>query len=151
MNAGSVNAARASVIRKPLVQVANHVGEDVEAGEIERAERGALRPADRRAGDLVDLLNRVGPLLEAGEDPENAVQREVVADEAWRVLGDDDAFAERAIGEGGDRVQHGAVRVGRRDHFEQVQISRRVEEVRAEPVTTEVVAAALGDGGDRNG
>ena len=60
-------------------------------------------------------------------------------------------FAERAIGERGHRVQHGAVRVRRRDHFEQVQIARRVEEVRAEPVTTEVVAAALGDRGDRNG
>ena len=59
----------------------------------------------------------------------------MVADEVWRVLGDDHALAEGTIGERDDRVQHRAIGLGRRDHFEQVQVARRVEEMRAEPVT----------------
>ena len=47
------------------------------------------------------------------------------------------------------RVEHRAAGVGGRDHFEQVQVARRVEEVRAEPVLPEVVAAAFGERRDR--
>ena len=77
----------------------NDVREDVDAGEIERPERGALRPSERRAGDRVDLLDRVGAGLDLLEDLHHAVERDVVADEVRRVLRDDDALAEVMIGE----------------------------------------------------
>ena len=64
MNAGSANVARASASGSRWCRSRITCANDVEAGEIERAERGALRPADRRSGDLVDLFDRVGAALE---------------------------------------------------------------------------------------
>ena len=68
------------------------------------------------------------------------MQAEVVGDEVRRVLRDDDALAQPVIGERADGFDDRRVGVGRRDHLEQVQIARRIEEVRAEPVPPEAVA-----------
>ena len=51
-----------------------------------------------------------------------------------RVLRDDDALAETAIGEAADCVDDGRVGVGGRDQLEQMQVARRIEEVRAERI-----------------
>ena len=48
-----------------------------------------------------------------------------------RVLRDDDALAEPMIGEPRHAVDDGGIGVRRRDDFEQPQVARRVEEVRA--------------------
>ena len=74
----------------------------------------------------------------------------MVADEVRRVLGDDDALAEMMIGEVGDRGDDGGIGLRRRNQLEQPQVARRVEEVRAQPVAAELVAAALRQRADRN-
>ena len=51
--------ATRSLAAQPLGEVARHVREHVDAGDVQRPERRALRPADRRAGDRVDLFDRV--------------------------------------------------------------------------------------------
>ena len=84
---------------KPLGQVARHVREDVDAGDVHRAERRALRPAERRAGDRVDLFDRELAGRRALEDLHHAVEADVVGDEVRRVLRDDHALAEPMIGE----------------------------------------------------
>ena len=124
--------------------------QDVDARDVHRAERRAFRPAERRSGDRVDLLDRVVTRRERAQRLDDAVQPDVVGDEVRRVLRDDDALAEREIREAGDARDDRRVRVGRRNHFEQSQIPRRVEEVRADPVPPEIVAPALAERGDGN-
>ena len=74
----------------------------------------------------------------------------MVRDEIRRVLRDHDAFSETAIGEVRHALDDRRIGVRRRDDFEQVEIPRRIEEVRAEPVTPEIVGASGGQDADRN-
>ena len=90
---------RSSAIVKPLGQIPRDVGEHVDAGDVHRAERRALRPADRRTGDRVDLFDGVLARLERAQDLHDAEQADVIGDEVRRVLRDDDALAEAMIGE----------------------------------------------------
>ena len=135
---------------EPRCEVARHRGKDVDAGEIHRPERGALRTADGGPGDRVDLRNRQSRGLHRLEDLHQAVDAQPVGDESRRVLRDDHALAEPPVGELDHRPEDGRVGVGSRDHFEQRQVSRRIEEMRPQPAFPEGVAAAFGYARDRD-
>ena len=77
-------------------------------------------------------------------------QGDLIRDEVGRVLGDDDALAEIAIEEGGHAREHRGVGGRGRNHLDQAQVARRVEEVGAEPMTAEFVAAPFGECRDRD-
>ena len=124
--------------------------EDVDAGQIERAKRRALRAANGRPGHRVDLFDRVLAGCDEREQMHHAREREMVADEVRRVLRNHHSLAEVVIGERADLVDDRAARVSGWNDFEQMQVTGRVEEVRAEPVTPEVVAATLGERVNRN-
>ena len=108
------------------------------------------RPS-RRPGDRVDLLDRVLARFDRAEDLRHAERPMWLAMKSGRVLRDDDALAQphgrrrRAM-----RRDDRGIGVGCRDQLEQVQVARRIEEVRAEPVPAEAVAAALGERRDRD-
>ena len=74
----------------------------------------------------------------------------MIADEVRSVPGDHDSLTQMAIGEGAHLADHVRTRLGRRDDFQQMQVARRIEEVGAEPMAAEVVAAALGERMNRN-
>ena len=93
------NAARSASSGKSLGEVAHHVRQDVDAGDVHRAKRGAARPAERRSGDRVDLFDRVAAARDRFERADDAVECDVVADEVRRVFRDDDALAEMMVGE----------------------------------------------------
>ncbi len=61
-------------------------------------------PAHHRTGDGVDLFDAVAAARDGFERAHDAVQRDVVADEVRRVLGDDDALAKMMVGELADGV-----------------------------------------------
>ena len=84
------------------------------------------------------------------QDARDLEQRQVIGDEIRRVLGDHHALAQALVGEPRHPLHHRGVGVGGRDHLEQPQVAGRVEEVRAQPVPLEALAAALGEGGDGN-
>ena len=119
------------------------MGEDVDAGNVHRAEGRAAGPAHGRSGDRVHFFDGVATAGDGLERAHDAVERDVIADEVRRVLRDDDALAQVVIGERADLLDDGGIGVSRRDDLEQPEVARRVEEVRAEPVLAEVVAAAL--------
>ena len=64
MSGVSSNVAARVVVAEPIGEVPGDVAENVDARDVHRAERRALWPADGRAGDRVDLLDRVLPRLE---------------------------------------------------------------------------------------
>ena len=61
-----------------------------------------------------------------------------------------DAFAEAQIGEAGHPRNDRRIGLRRWDDLEEVQIPRRIKEVRAEPVPAKVVAPAFREHGNRN-
>ncbi len=119
------------------------MAEDVDAGEIERSQRGALRPPQRRPGNGVNFFRRVLAGRYLLEDTHDAVERDVVADEVRRVLRDDDALAEPLIGKLPDGLDDLRQRVGAGNNLEQLQVPGRIEEVCTEPVAAEVLTAPL--------
>ena len=132
------------------MKVVDDVAEDVEAGEIERPERRA--PGRPIAGPVIASTSSIvySPVADLREDLRHSVQADVIADEVRRVLREHDALAEPVIGEVRDGVDDRLLRLRRRNDLEQAQVARRVEEVRAEPVAAEIVAASLSERGDRN-
>jgi hypothetical protein len=74
----------------------------------------------------------------------------VIADEIRTVFGDDYALAKAVVGE--PRHSRSDVRIGVSgwNDFEQPQVSRRVEEMRAQPVLPKIVAASFCQRVNRN-
>jgi hypothetical protein len=94
------------------------------------------------AGPLrVDLLDRVIAGREGLQRQRDAEQADVVGDKAGHVLRDDDAFAEAVVRERRDSGRYRGIRVRSRDEFEESQVARRIEEMRAEPVPSKIPAA----------
>ena len=72
------------------------MAEHIEAGDVHRAERGALWSSERRAGDGVDVLDCQRAGFERPQHRDDTVQADAVGDEIRRVLRDHDALAEAA-------------------------------------------------------
>ena len=70
---------------------------------------------------------------------------DAVGDEVGRVLAWHHAFAEAAVGEIVDVGRERRVGFGAGNQFQQVQIARRVEEVRAQKMLAELGREAFGD------
>ena len=132
------------------VEVVRHVAEHVEADHVRRAERGALGVADERAGERVKFLHRVRARRQRLHRAEDGVGADAVAHEVRHVVGHHDALAEVHPPELRHALHHGGVGVGRRDEFEQLEVARRVEEVRAEQPLAEALAPPLADLADRD-
>ena len=131
-------------------QIARHVRQDVQAGNVHRAEGGALRAADKRSAQRVDLLDGELPVGQQFQGARRAVHPDAVGNEPGRISGDHHTLAEREVAEAGDAVHHLRAGVGGRNDFEQREVARRVEEMRAEPVPAECRRAALRDVGNRD-
>ena len=126
------------------------MSEDIDAGDIHRPERGAARPADGRTGDGVHFFDRVLAACNRIERSRHAIKGDVVSDEVGRVFGDHDAFSEMVIGKVANGRDDRRIRFRGWDQLEQPKIPGRIEEVRAEPMAPEVVAASFGQQGDGN-
>ena len=140
---------RAAAVRQARGEIVGDMHEDVESRDVDGAERRALRPADRGARDRIDFLDRIRPGGERLENAHEPVHRDVVGDESRRVLRDDDVLAEPAIGKVAHGRDDGRIGLGRRNELEQRQVSRRIEKMRAEPVSAEIVAAPFGQARNR--
>ena len=99
---------------------------------------------------IASISSIVYPPTQRAKHLHDTEEADAVRDEVRRVFRDDDALAEAVIGEPRDSLDDRPLRIGRRNHFEQAQISRRVEEVGAEPVPLEAVGSPLGKCGDGN-
>ena len=73
---------------------------------IDRSKRRALRPADDGTGHRVDFFNRELAGRHELDRPERAEHPDAIRDEPGRVLRDDDALAEAAIGEVRHALDH---------------------------------------------
>jgi hypothetical protein len=89
------------------------VHEHVVARQVGGAEGGALRAAEERAGEAVDLVDREAVLVHRAERAVHPVHAEAVGDEARRVLADHDPLAEHPLAELAHGLHHGRDRCRR--------------------------------------
>ena len=94
----------------------------------------------------VDFFDGVGPCSTVRLLNRRAEEcADAVGDEVRRVLAGHHAFAQMAVAELADEREDLGPRVRAGNHFDQMQIARRIEEVRAEEVLAELVGIAFGD------
>ncbi len=132
------------------LEVCGDVADDVEPCDIHRPERGALGAAERRASDGVNFLDGVLARFERLQHVHDGEEPDVIGDEIRPVLCDHDPFAETDIREAGHALDDRRIRLRRRNDLDEMQIPRRVEEVRAEPVAAEALAPAFGERSNGN-
>src|SRR5208283_2156664 len=134
--------------RSKSLGVADHVGQNIEAHHVNRAEGGRLGQTDGRACKSIHIFDGEVELLHQARDIKHVEASDAVADEVWRVLGVNDSLAEVDRAELRDRLNGRWITLWRGDNLQQVHVARRVEEVGAKPVVPEVFAEAFGDGMD---
>ena len=125
------------VVGNGLVEILRDVLPDVEPDDVEEAIAGALGKADQRAGEGVHFLD--GEIVFDGQALDRGAEESAdsVADEVRRVFAGNDAFAEMAVAEIGD--ERNDIRTGCRagNDFDQMEVARRIEEMRTEKVLAE--------------
>jgi hypothetical protein len=126
------------------------VRQQIDSGDVHGPECRAFRPADRRPGNGVDLLDRVVAGGQGVEGPGHPEESQVVGNEVRRVSRKDDTLAEPPVGATANQVDH--LRQGIRDwdDLQQVQVARRVEEMRAQPALPEPEGPSLRNRAHRN-
>jgi len=132
------------VVRQALGQAIGHVDGGIQAHHVGRAQRGRLRVANHRAGQLVGFFHGQAQLLHGLHGVEQSKHAHAVGDKAGGILSQNHRFAQVQIAVVLQESQHVGVGVRRRDYFQQLQVARRVEEVRAGKVLLEILGAAIG-------
>ena len=94
---------------QPFGQILRDVGQNIDAGDVHGPERSALRSADCRPCDRVDLFNGVVTGRKRPEHLHHTEQAKMVGDEIRCVLRDDDPLSESTVGKRDHRFDHGCV------------------------------------------
>ena len=117
--------------RGPQLVADVHV--NVDAYQVECTERGAARTTQGRPGNTVYFIRTQAQLLHRAQGIRQDVEPDAITNEAWYVMGEDAALAQRFAaealqcrGNGWDRSALGW------DQFEESQVAGRIEEVRSE-------------------
>ena len=150
MNAGQHELLPLIGIRKSSGQIGRDIGEDVDPGDVHRAKRRAPRPANRGTRDRIDLVDADLAAVDRRQHTTHLEERDPIADEIRRVLRQHHGLAQANVGKVHDGGQRFGARVGGRDDLEQAQISRRVEEMGADEVSSKRLAPSFGQGRNRN-
>ena len=126
------------------------MGKDVESDEIERRNVARLGSAHGRAGHLVDLFNRVTILQHRLDREQRAEGADAIGDEVWTVLRGDHAFAESLIEKAKQEARDFRLGPFGANHFDQMQVTRRIEKVNAKKVRAEIFRATFSELADGN-
>ena len=119
--------------------------EDIDADQIGEPERRRPRPAERGPGAGVHFFKRHAQLVHQANRIQHRISADAIGDEIWGILGDDDSLAEPVIAELGERFDHIGTRGRAGNDFNELEIARRIEKMRAGPVLLPFVGKSLGD------
>ncbi len=133
------------------------VRQRVEADDVGGAVGGALRPADLRAGQHIDLVETEAEGLRVVHHREDRKHPDTIRHKIRRIERADHALAEARGEPGLERVHHAGSGVARGDDLHQAHVARRVEEMdaaearphgRRQPLRQRVDRQARGVGGN---
>ena len=137
------------VVVQVVLQRLDDVGHGVKAHHVGGAEGAAAGPAQLLAGQVVDHVVAEAKVLGLLDRGQHAGDAHAVGHEVGGVLGADHAFAQRAGGEGLQLVQDLRAGARGRDQFNQLHVTRRVEEMDAAETGLDRLGQHLGQFGDR--
>ena len=109
-----------------------------------------LGTAHGRPGDLVDFFDRVTVFEHRLDGEQRAEGADAIGDEVRTVLRRHHAFAQSLIEKAKQEARDFRLGPFGANHFDQMQVTRRVEKVDAEKVCAEIVRAAFGQLANRN-
>src|SRR5262249_864837 len=123
------------------IEVSSDVDRSVETHDIERSKCCALGVPDQWACECVNLLDRVVTLDHRLDSIEHCKRANPIGDEVGRVFGIDNALAQNTVAE--PRDEAGDLSGGLRSayQFQQMEVSRRVEEMRTEKPLPEALTS----------
>ncbi len=138
------------IVRNKFVQIGSDEPPHVEAHQIEQAEAGAVRNADERSGERVHFFDAEIFFQHHLADGAAHETTDPIGDEVGRVLGAYHSFAEAPVGKLFDIGENRRIGFRARDQLHQMQIARRIEEMRAQEVAAETGREAFRDVGERD-
>ena len=121
----------------------------IQADHVGRAVRGALRPADQRAGQRVDFVEPQPEFLRVVKSRQDRKHADPVGDEIGRVLGTDDALAQRGHQEFLELVEDCRIGGTAGNQLHQMHVARRVEKMHAAETAAHLRRHRLGQRVDR--
>jgi hypothetical protein len=121
----------------------------VEADDVARAKRRALRASDRRPGEGVDDVEPESERLRVMHRRKHGENADAIGDEVRRVLRPDHALAERRREERLQGVEQARGARGLGDQFHEMHVPRRVEEMHTAEPRAQRGRQRLRQGGDR--
>ena len=108
------------------------------------------RPPQRRAGDGVDLVDRVTVVEHQPDGVLHGKAADAVGHEARRILALDSPLAQHRLGKPPEVFDPRRIAVGGGNQLQQGEIAGRIEEMRAEEPAAVALARALGNQVQRN-
>ncbi len=130
------------IVRQRIAHGVDHMRERVQPDHIRCAECRALRPADGRPGQRIDGIEAQTE-LHAMMHRQHREHADAIGDEIGRVLGADDAFAERGGEEAFELIHHLGPCAGVRDQLHQMHVARRIEKMHATETRTQLLGQRL--------
>ncbi len=120
------------------------------AHHVRQPEGAGARKANGGAGQRIHLLHAQTLFLHHAECLQDEEGADAVGDEIRRVASADDLFAEVLIEETGKRRHRRRIGIRAGNDFHQAHVTRRIEEVRAEPAAAQFRGQHAGNRGDGN-
>ena len=132
VKSGRQKAVAPGVVRGRLIKIRSDERPDIQADDIEQTEAGAVGQADQRAGERVDFFD--GEIAFHRELLNGSAEEaaDAVGDEVRRILARHHAFAQAAVAEVGTKSMTSRIGFRAGNQLHQVQVARRIEEVRAQ-------------------
>ena len=125
------NAGKAA-LRDAFWEVGGHMGRNVDAHHVGKAEGTGAGPADGLSGERVHLFDGELLLQHQRSRGEHDRDADAVGDEIGGVVGEYHELAQIAVGEGGKGGQHCRIGFGGGNDLEEAHVARRIEKMSSE-------------------
>ncbi|MPM82097.1 hypothetical protein SDC9_129155 [bioreactor metagenome] len=131
------------IVRQGVLHGLDDVRQGIQTDHVGRTVGGALRTADLRAGQRIDLVEAEAESLGVVHDGENGENTDAVGDEIRGIERTDHALAQTGGQPGFQRIQRRRIGLLGGNDLDQMHVTRRVEEVDAAEARTDIRRQAL--------
>ena len=150
LKVGGQETVAPGIVRNRFIKVAPNVSPDVETDDIEQTEAGAIGKPNERARERVHFFDREIVFDRIFRNRAAEETSDAIGDEIRRIFAGNDAFAQPPIGEVPHEIEYFVAGTRAGNHFHQVQVTRRIEEVRAQKVAAEFSRETFRDLSERD-
>ena len=133
-----------------MVEIAGYVDGDVKAHQIVQVKSGGLGTADQGTGQGIHFFDGIPVIKRVVRSLHARHGHEAVADEIGTVIAANRALAQHIGAEAQHEVDNLRIGTRVRNDLEQAQVTRRIEEMRAQETPRELLGQTFGNAADGN-